>query len=352
MKAAAIAKTNEMCVLEVPVPTPGDHEVLIRVAYCGICATDYENFCGTTSFARRGELVYPLRFGHEWSGVVCAAGAKVGRLKIGDRVVGDGKVTCGKCANCRAGKWYDCLNLRSVGTVRDHWPGGMAEYICMPEQNVFPIGENVSLKEAAMCEPVAIAMNGLRELSLAGKTVLVIGSGPLGLGGVASARAMGAEKIVCAGRKAVKLQRALQMGATDVINTTEGPLGEQLAALNGGRKADVILETSGCIDYVENVRLYLENMGTLSLIGFYDRLLTNFNLDEFTYSKMTLRGSSGTRENMPVVIRMLNEGSISMMPMLTHEIDFRDIAGAMDFYRSVSAERIKVLVRIAGGDAR
>ena len=346
MKAAAFLKTNEMAVLDVELPVPQADQVLIKVAYCGVCATDYDNFVGQTSFARNGFLRYPLRFGHEWSGVVCQVGADVHTFKVGDRVIGDGKVTCGVCENCRKGQWYNCLNLRAVGTVHDHWPGGMAEYILMPARNVFPLGDHVTLKEAALLEPVTIAMNGFRQEDLTGKTVLVIGSGAIGLGGVTAARALGAGRVICAGRKQFKLDRALEMGATDVIDTTKAPLKDQLLAVNGGKRADFVLETSGNTQYVEDCLDYVEKMGVFSMVAFYDRPLNNFNLDDMIFAKITLRGASGSQQYMPVALDLLNRGKIHLMPLLTQEVDFADVRTVMDAYRACAAQRIKMLVRI------
>lgn len=348
MKAAAFLKTNEMAVLEVERPVPQADQVLIKVAYCGVCATDYDNFVGQTSFAKNGFLRYPLRFGHEWSGVVCEVGADVDNFKVGDRVVGDGKITCGVCENCKKGEWYNCLNLRSVGTVHDHWPGGMAEYILMPARNVFKLGDGVSLKEAALIEPVTIAMNGFRQEDLTGRTVLVIGSGAIGLGGITAARALGAKRVICAARKRFKLDRALEMGATDVIDISKGPLKDQLLEINDGKKAGFVLETSGCTEYVEKCLDYVQKMGTFSMVAFYDRPLTNFNLDNMIFEKITMRGASGSQQFMPVVLDMLNAGKIHLMPLLTQEVDFANVVTVMDEYRACAAERIKMLVRIGG----
>ena len=351
MKAVVFAKTDDLQVIEIEKPIPQPDQVLIKVAYCGICATDYDNFRGFTSFAKNGGLRYPLRFGHEWSGVVCEVGSAVTELKVGDKVVGDGKVTCNECENCKNGKWYDCTNIRSVGTVHDHWPGAMAEYLLMPARNVFKIGDHVSLKAAAMCEPVNIAMNGFRECSIEGKTVLVIGSGPIAMGGIAAAKVLGAKKIICAGRKAFKLQKALEMGATDIIDLTKGTLYEQIRPLNDGNLVDFALETTGCTDFVENIMDIVASMGTMSMVGFYERPLNNFDLDKIIFGKITLRGASGARQIAPFVAELISEGKIDLMPLMTHKLDFyKDAERMMDFYASVPAERLKVLVEIGGED--
>ena len=348
MKAAAILQTDVLRIIEAEKPKPAADQVLVKVAYCGICATDYDNFRGTTSFAKNGQLTYPLRFGHEWSGRIAEVGADVTDFRVGDKVIGDGKVTCARCENCRAGRWYDCTALRAVGTVKDHWPGAMAEYILMPARNVFKIAEEIPLKEAALCEPVTIAMNGLREVRIEDNTVLVIGTGAIAMGGIAAAKALGAKRIICAGRKAFKLNRAVQMGATDTIDLTQAPLSEQLLRVNGGEKAGVVLETTGCADYVEDMMNLTANMGTMSLVGFYDRPIRSFDLDTFIYGKAVLRGSSGSREFTPKVAALMNAGKLNLLPMLTQETDFSEIEGVMDEYARVSPERIKMLVKIGG----
>lgn len=348
MKAAAILKTLDLKVIEVEKPIPEADQVLVKVAYCGICATDYDNYAGLTSFAKNGQLKYPLRFGHEWSGTIVEVGADVKDFQVGDKVIGDGKVTCGVCENCKQGKWYDCMDIRAVGTVKDHWPGAMAEYILMPARNVFKIADDVSLREAAVAEPVIIAMNGLRETDLKGKIVLVIGSGPIGLGGVVAAKVLGAKYIICAARKESKLQKAIEMGATHTINTTECDLQKQLLEITGGKKADFILEASGCVDYVEHCTDYLTNMGTMAMVAFYEKKPSNLNLDDIVFGKITLRGCSGAREHTPIVADLLSRHVVDLVPLISDEINFADIESAMQRYEQTAKTRIKMLVKIGG----
>lgn len=348
MKAAAIMKTLDLKVIDVEKPVPEADQVLVKVAYCGICATDYDNYAGTTSFAKNGQLQYPVRFGHEWSGTIVEVGSDVKNFQIGDKVIGDGKVTCGICENCKQGKWYDCMALRPVGTVNNHWPGAMAEYVLMPARNVFKIANDVSLREAAVAEPAIIAMNGFRETDLKGKIVLITGSGPIGLGGVAAAKVLGAKYIICAARKESKLQKALEMGATHVINVTENDLQQKLFEITGGRKADFVLEASGCVTYVEQCTDYLANMGTMAMVAFYEKKPSNLDLDTIVFGKIILRGCSGSREHTPIVADLLSRHVIELKPLISHEIDFADIESAMDLYEQTAKTRIKMLVKIGG----
>lgn len=352
MKVAAIMKTLDLKMIEVEKPSPAEDQVLVKVAYCGLCATDYDNYTGATSFAKEGQLKYPLRFGHEWSGVIVEVGSDVKDFQVGDKVIGDGKVTCNVCENCKQGKWYDCMDLRAVGTVKDHWPGAMAEYILMPARNVFKIASDVSLREAAVAEPFIIAMNGLRETDLEGKIVLVIGSGPIGLGGIIAAKVKGAKYIICAARSESKLQKALDVGATHIINIVKDNLQQKLFEITGGKKADFVLEASGCVDYVENCTDYVANMGTMAMVAFYDRAPDKLNLDTIVFGKITLRGCSGAREYTPIVADLLSQHVVNLAPLISDEIDFADIESAMERYKQTASTRIKLLVRIGGEELK
>ena len=345
MKAIVIERPNALRLRELPVPVPAADEVLVKVAYCGVCGTDYDNFKGESTFAREGRIHYPLRFGHEWSGVVVEVGNAVRTFRPGDRVVGDGKVTCTACAACKAGHWYDCRNLRSVGTVDDCWPGAMAEYMRMPERNLYHLADHVSLREAALIEPAAIAYNGFRGLDVPGTNVLILGTGAIGLAAVQCARSLGAARILVAGRKSSKLALAEKMGADRVVSMQHEALEQAVLEETAGVGADIVLDTTGSTELVRNSVRYTANMGSISLLAFYDRLLDGFNLDDFVLAKKSLRGISGSREYFPVVARLLAEGKLHLLPLITHEISFDQALHCMEEYEADAETRVKLMVR-------
>lgn len=352
MKAAIMAGVNQMDVREVPIPELEDDQLLIRIAYCGICATDYDNFTGTSSFAKEGRIQFPLRWGHEWSGRVCAVGRNVTKFRVGDRVVSESKITCGTCEACKAGRWYDCANKRTIGTVGNAWPGGMAEYMIMPERNTLRVCENISFQQAAALEAASIAMNGLRGLPLRGGCVLIVGSGPIGLSAIPLAHAMGAKTVIIAARKEAKLDIAARMGADHTINTTETDLCGELARLTGGRLADVVLETSGDASFVENMVKLVRAGGSFSSISFYSRYISGFNMDDVVFNKISIYGRCGSHDCTGPLLEMMRDGLVNIDPIITSVIDFYEhAADCMDCYASARDSGSKMLVKVFGEDA-
>ena len=352
MKAAIMDGVNQMDVRNIPIPELEDDQLLIRIAYCGICATDYDNFIGISSFTKEGKIHFPLRWGHEWSGRVCAVGKNVTKFKVGDRVTSESKVTCGNCEACKNGKWYDCVNKRSIGTVGNTWPGGMAEYTVLPERNTIPICENVSFQQAAALEAASIAMNGLRDLPLQDSCVLIMGSGPIGLSAISLAHAMGAKTVIIAARKKAKLDIAAQMGADFIINTTETNLYEELARITKGQLADIVLETSGEASFVENMIKLVRTGGSFSTVSFYNRYISGFNMDDVVFNKINIYGRIGSHNCTGPLLEMLNDGRVNIDPVITSVIDFYEhAADCMDCYAVAKDSGAKMLVKVFGEDA-
>ena len=173
MKIARLQKPLVMEVEEMEAPTIGPEDVLVRVAGCGICGTDVDAFLGRQP--RGWTITYPFRMGHELSGTVLEVGSKVTGYHSGDRVVADGRLTCGHCYYCRRGLFSACQNA-------GYFSGGLAEYSAYPFQNLVRIPEGISLAEAALAEPLACVVNGQSKLTIPlGGVGLIIGDGPIGL---------------------------------------------------------------------------------------------------------------------------------------------------------------------------
>lgn len=347
MKAVVIDKPFSVKIQNVNTPEPQPDQVLVKVCYCGICATDLDIYKGIDTFV--DNIHYPVRIGHEWSGIVERIGADVKHFKPGDRVAGDSKITCGLCDACKNGDWGNCQSIRSIGTIGDNWDGALAEYIVIPEKNLFLVPDNVSLQEAAVIEPVAIAMNALVHTKVSeGKSVLVIGTGPIGLGAVAIAKALGASKVYLAGRNKLKLDIGKSMGADAVINSTEQDLEAFITQQTEGKKAGAVIETSGNINAVYQSLDCVSRMGSIALVGFYDKPINNLNLNDFVLNKVSFIGASGTNEYFPSVLSYLVENEISLSMLVTQTFDLDNIQEAIDIFNNKNILRIKVLVRIAG----
>ncbi len=204
MKSIRILEPNRVELAEVPLPEPLEDEVLIRVEASGICGTDIHIL--------RGEYLggYPVIPGHEFAGVVTQTGRAVTRFQVGDRVAVEPNIPCNNCPECLHNRQNFCRNWSAVGVTR---PGGMAEYVCVPEPQVFSTGD-LPFEQAAFVEPLSCVLHGLEKLDLRmGDRVAILGAGPIGIQLLRAARASGATSITVAERSAARLEFAREAGA-------------------------------------------------------------------------------------------------------------------------------------------
>ena len=346
MKAIVVQKPNELKLVEVDKPIPGPKDVLSRVCYSGICATDIAIYEGTLFNGDENMLRYPVRIGHEWSGIVEEVGSEVTAFKPGDIVVGDDSVPCGDCEFCLSGEYQLCPFGRSVGTVKDTWPGSFAEYMLMPSRMMFNIGQDIDLKEAALIEPAGIAFTGLKKGEIKpGDTVVIVGTGTIGLAAVGLARTFGASKVILVGRRDSKLEIGRQMGADILINSRNQKLPDAiLPHTRMGLGADVVVETSGNVDAFKSCLSFIRNGGKLSVLGFYEQLIPDFEIDRLVLSYIDIKGVAGTANTFPPIINMLKQNLIDLKPLISCVYPFSDYQKAFDKVIENDDRRIKILI--------
>ncbi len=225
---------------ERPEPTPGQGEVKIRVARTGICGTDL-HIESWDSWAA-GVINAPLVPGHEFAGHVVEVGGEVSTVAVGDLVSGEGHVVCGRCRNCRAGRRHLCINTSSLGVNRD---GAFAEYVVIPESNVWlhPAGMDPDL--AAIFDPLGNAVHTALSFPLVGEDVLITGAGPIGLMAAAVARHVGARFVVVTDVKDARLELARKMGVDLAVNVATERIASAQRRLGMQEGFDIGLEMSG-----------------------------------------------------------------------------------------------------------
>src|SRR5258708_3448028 len=215
MKALLLPPYNHLELAALPVPTPASDEVLIRVAACGICGSDVHGYDGSS-----GRRIPPLIMGHEAAGTVVSTGAGVNRFHPGDRVTFDSTICCGECPYCLRGEINLCDRRQVVGVSCGEYrrDGAFAEYVAVPERIVYLIPDALSFPEAAMLEPVSVALHAVAVSKLrGGETALVLGAGMIGLLTMQAARAAGCSRVFVADIDPTRLELAGRMGATEVI---------------------------------------------------------------------------------------------------------------------------------------
>ena len=225
MRALVVTGPREAAVQEVEAPVAGPGELLIEVERVGICGTDVELYLGEMSYLESGLSRFPVRLGHEWTGRVLAAGSAEDQEWIGRRVTGDTMLGCGTCDYCRRGVHHVCPNRHEIG-ITHGWPGALAEQLLVPTRFAYPIPEHVSVTAAALVEPGGNALRAVRAAQLEpGRTVLVLGSGTIGLLAAQFARAEGAE-VHLAGVRPGSLDLGRRLGIEHVVTVDEVTAGD------------------------------------------------------------------------------------------------------------------------------
>lgn len=329
MKVFQALAPNRGGFVDMPTPVPVDDQVLVKVYYCGVCGTDIDLFSGNSGFVQSGQATYPIRLGHEWSGVVAAVGPQVTALKVGDRVVGDNYVTCGVCEACLAGDYNNCTGRSHVGTINPCWPGAYAEYYLTPQRHVYRLADYVSLMEAALCEPLSVAYGGIKKMNLTPDSVVaVIGTGPIAMAAAVLARIKGSQVYVI-GRNAEKLSVAEKLGIAGVINLKHGNIAEQLLGKTGGRLANFILECSGSPVMINEVIQIAANKAMAAMIGFYNEAPDQVDFNALVSKEMTLVGIMGEYGNLEAVSKIMAENELKLMEIVTGVMPLEKCADAM-----------------------
>ncbi len=315
----------------VPAPAPEGDMIKIKVMRTGICATDFAIFTGDCSFVRSGEIVYPVRFGHEFSGIVTEVGENVKNFKVGDRVYTDNGVSCGKCADCLDGRYGDCRNSRSVGTV-NCWEGCYAEYMYMPERHTYHIPDSLSFDQAALIEPTSISLDAFTGVDVKpGQTAVIIGTGAIGMASAWLAKYFGFDRVILVGRSPAKLEVALKIGADEVINSRQVDLTETVCELTGGRGVDLIIETSGDRGTLIEALDFTARGGRISALSFYEHMLDDMPIDKLVLGRITLSGGAGCFGYPQKVAKIMTEHKIDLTPIITNRIKFDD---TLDFFKN------------------
>jgi len=314
MKAMLLTAYKQMELTEVADPEVGPEDVLVRVHACGICGSDIHGFDGST-----GRRIPPLVMGHEAAGVVERVGAEVSAFQPGDRVTFDSTVSCGKCFFCRRGEINLCDNRRvlgvSCGEYRRH--GAFAELISVPHNIVYKIPESLSFESAALIEAVSIAVHAanITPVSL-GDTVVVVGSGMIGLLTIQAIRLRGATCIIATDVEESRLQVARQLGATITLNARHVDVPAEVRRLTGGRGADAALEVVGHAKTVGDAIAAVRKGGAVTLVGNLSPQI-EFPLQSVVTREITIKGSCASQGEYPQCIELLASGAIRVDPLIT-----------------------------------
>lgn len=345
MKVLVIQKPGELKFIECEKPIPGPNEILAKVAHCGICATDISILKGNLKLGKNMDPIYPVRIGHEWSGVIVEVGSATRRLKVGDPVISDTGYSCGECKYCLEGEYQCCENGRAIGTIGDCWPGAFADYMLMPERLTYRVPSNISLDEAALIEPASIGLYGLLKAGIGpGKNLLVYGTGSIGMCALACAKGMGIGKTILVGRKEKKLAIGSEIRADILVNTTNEKVKDVVARETAGCGMDIILDTTGSKEIFNDVLDLVRPSGMIVNPGFYNGEIPNANMNALITKNCTLIGAAGTPNMGRKILDLLSFGHTSLKPLITHRFHFSQAKEAFETMLKDNDSRIKIMI--------
>jgi 2-desacetyl-2-hydroxyethyl bacteriochlorophyllide A dehydrogenase len=338
MTSAIWMGKGEVKIEEWPIPQPGDDEVLIDVSHTGICASDMHIIGDGLPLTVASP---PRIIGHEFSGEVEAFGSKVKGYKKGDKVVAHPVGPCGECFHCREGEENLCLNPFSV--IRNPQQGSFAEYIVVKAKQVYPLPEKVPLREAALVEPVAIAIHAVDRAEIkTGQTVLVIGGGTIGLLTMQVAKLSGASRVILSEPVLFKRKVAEQVGADRTVDPLTEDLSAVIRDLTAGRGVDICIEAVGSPKAIEQGFGLIRDKGRLVVVG-WPPATSTITISPFQIYRreLDIRGSFFSPYSFQRAIQILPR--LNLEPVISHCFDLEKISEAIGIMKQQKG--IKVLLK-------
>ncbi|WP_115717021.1 L-threonine 3-dehydrogenase [Gallaecimonas mangrovi] len=326
MKALAKQHAKEgIWMVDVDKPEMGHNDVMIKIKKTAICGTDmhiykWDDWAQST-------IPVPMVVGHEYVGEIVAIGDEVRGYKVGDRVSGEGHITCGHCRNCRAGRVHLCRNTTGVGVNR---PGAFAEYLVIPAYNVFKLPDNIPDDVAAIFDPFGNAVHTALSFDLVGEDVLISGAGPIGIMAAAIAKHVGARHVVITDVNEYRLELARKMGATRAVNVAKENLKDVMKELGMTEGFDVGLEMSGV---PSAFRLMLDTMnhgGKIAMLGIPPSDMA-VDWNKVIFKGLVIKGIYG-REMFETWYKMasLVQSGLDLTPIITHHYKVDDFQQGFD----------------------
>lgn len=341
MKAFRIHGPLEMRLEEVPTPAIGDDQVLVQVAAIGVCATDIELYDGRMPYIRQGLTKLPLTPGHEWSGRVAKVGRNVKHLIVGDAVVGDISLGCGKCLNCLRGAYHLCANRTELGVIKEH--GAFAEYLRTEGKNVYKVPEGLSLEDAALVEPAATCVNAMARTRVnPGDNVVVFGDGVIGFLTAEAAAILGAARVILVARKSEHAKVAADLGFT-LVDSSKVEVTTEVSRLLGGLP-EVTCECTGNPDALDTAIHLTAPGGRINALSITGKEAIHADVDYIVTRDITLVGSLASPNAFPPTLRLMAAGHMRVGPLVSRTFPFAETVEAFDYVRLRQGPRIKVLV--------
>lgn len=339
MKQQVMTEPGKIIFQEVPVPETGADDVKIRIENIGICGSDIHVYHGEHPFTS-----YPVTQGHEVSGEIVEVGSKVKDLKPGQKVTIEPQVTCGHCHPCRHGKYNLCEELKVMGFQTT---GTASEYFVCDQKYVTPVPQEMSFEEAAMIEPLAVAVHGVRQMGdVKDMDVVVIGAGPIGNLVAQAAKGMGARKVMITDVSDTRLEKARECGIDICVNTLKKDFNEALLEAFGPDKADVIYDCAGNDITMGQAIAHARKGSVIVLVAVFAKK-ASVDLAVANDHELDIKSTMMYRHDDYVdAISLVNEGKVQLKPLISKKFPFEQY---LDAYRYIDDNRettMKVIIDV------
>ena len=342
-RAAYMTDLDKMEIRDIEMPKAGAKEVLVELEYVGICGSDVHYFhdgrCG--DYKVEGDCM----LGHECAGTVVALGEGVEHLKVGDKVALEPGITCGQCEFCKTGRYNLCPDVQFLATPPVQ--GCYENYIAFPENMCFKLPDNISTKEGALVEPLSVGMHAANQGDVKlGDSVVILGAGCIGLVTLLACKAHGATDITVVDVIPKRLDYALKLGATRVINGREADAVGEVDKLTDGAGVDKVFETAGSPITIQQTPYMVKNGGTIVLVGISAQEKIEYNFAKIMAKEARIESVFRYRNIYPQAIAAIADGIIDVSGIVTHEFDFDDIQEAFDCAINNKDDVVKAVIKI------
>ncbi|WP_312837440.1 L-threonine 3-dehydrogenase [Atlantibacter hermannii] len=336
MKALSKLKAEEgIWMVDAPEPEVGHNDLLIKIRKTAICGTDVHIY-NWDEWSQK-TIPVPMIVGHEYVGEVVGIGQEVKGFKIGDRVSGEGHITCGHCRNCRGGRTHLCRNTIGVGVNRQ---GCFAEYLVLPAFNAFKIPDNISDDLASIFDPFGNAVHTALSFDLVGEDVLVSGAGPIGIMAAAVAKHVGARNVVITDVNEYRLGLARKMGVTRAVDVSKESLHDVMNELGMTEGFDVGLEMSGAPPAFRKMLDTMNNGGRIAMLGIPPSDMS-IDWNKVIFKGLFIKGIYG-REMFETWYKMaaLIQSGLDLSPIITHRFSIDEFQQGFDAMRSGQSGKV------------
>lgn len=343
MKTLTKAKAEQgIWMMDQPKPEVGHNDVLIKIRKTAICGTDMHIYHWDEWSQKT--IPVPMVVGHEFVGEIAEVGIEVKGFKVGDRVSGEGHITCGHCRNCRAGRRHLCRNTYGVGVNR---PGAFAEYLVIPAENAFKIPDDISDDLASIFDPFGNAVHTALSFDLVGEDVLITGAGPIGIMAAAVCRHVGARHVVITDVNEYRLELALKMGASRAVNVAKDSLEDVMKELGMTEGFDVGLEMSGVPQAFQQMLKTMNHGGKIAMLGIPPGDM-GIDWNQVIFKGLIIKGIYGREmyETWYKMVSMLQSG-LDISPIITHRYSVDDFQKGFEVMGS--GQSGKVVLDWTGG---